>query len=74
MHVELNGLGIMGGLGQTGTATPDTDRDAPVLRIGGFAMMGGVDVQVRYEHEKPSDARRREKLQREERKRLHSGR
>jgi hypothetical protein len=74
VHVELNGLAIMGGFGQTGTATPDTDRDAPVLRIGGFAMMGGVDVQVRYEHEKPADARRREKLAREERKRLQGGR
>lgn len=72
--VELNGLAIMGGFGQTGSAAPETDRDAPILRIGGFAMMGGVDVQVRYEHEKPSDARRREKLQREEHKRLQRGR
>lgn len=74
VQVELNGLAIMGGFGQTGSAAPETDRDAPVLRIGGFAMMGGVDVQVRYEHERPSDARRREKLQREERKRLQGGR
>ncbi|HYJ79768.1 MAG TPA: DUF1707 domain-containing protein [Longimicrobiaceae bacterium] len=74
VHVELNGLAIMGGFGQTGSVAPDTERDAPVLRIGGFAMMGGVDVQVRYEHERPSDARRREKLQREERKRLQGGR
>jgi hypothetical protein len=68
VHVDLNGLAIMGGFGQAGTAAPAAEPGAPVLKIGGFAMMGGVEVQVRYEGEKPSEARRRERLERAERR------
>jgi hypothetical protein len=68
VHVELNGLAIMGGFGQSGGGTFGTEPGAPVLKIGGFAMMGGVDVTVRYAGEKPGDARRRERLERAERR------
>jgi hypothetical protein len=70
VHVDLNGLALMGGFSQTGSAPLPTDPDAPVLRIGGFAMMGGVEVAIRYPGERPRDAREREKLERKERKRL----
>jgi hypothetical protein len=70
VHVDLNGLALMGGFGQTGSAPPPTDPNAPVLRIGGFALMGGVEVNIRYPGERPRDAKEREKLERKERKRL----
>ena len=73
VHVDMNGLALMGGFGQAGYAPPPTDPDAPVLRVGGFVLMGGVDVSIRYPGERPRDARAREKLQREERRRLSGG-
>ena len=74
VHVELNGLAIMGGFGTTGRVAQEAaDASAPILRIGGFAMMGGVEVDVRYPGERPGDARRREKLERKEAKRLSGG-
>ena len=73
VHVDLNGVALMGGFGQTGSAPLPTDPDAPVLRIGGFCMMGGVEVNIRYPGERPRDAREREKLERKERKRLSGG-
>jgi hypothetical protein len=73
VHVDLNGLALMGGFGQTGSAPLPTDPHAPVLRIGGFCLMGGVEVAIRYPGERPRDARDREKLERKERKRLTGG-
>jgi len=73
VHVDLNGLALMGGFSQTGSAPLPTDPNAPVLRIGGFALMGGVEVNIRYPGERPRDARDREKLERKERKRLPGG-
>lgn len=73
VHVDMNGLALMGGFAQTGSAPLPTDPDAPVLRIGGFAMMGGVEVNIRYPGERPRDAKAREKLERRERKRLSGG-
>jgi len=70
VHVDLNGFALMGGFGQQGYAPPTTDPAAPVLRIGGFALMGGVDVSIRYPGERPSDARKRARA---ERKRLSGG-
>ncbi|HEX2080077.1 MAG TPA: DUF1707 domain-containing protein [Longimicrobium sp.] len=73
VHVELNGVALMGGFGQTGSAPLPTDPHAPVLRIGGFALMGGVEVNICYPGERPKDARKREKLERKERRRLSGG-
>jgi hypothetical protein len=70
-EVEMNGFALMGGFDEQVTAHEPKDPNAPVLRIGGFAMMGGVEVAVRYPGEKPGDARRRE---REERKELRRDR
>jgi hypothetical protein len=71
--VDLNGFALMGGFGQVGYAPPPTNPDAPVLRISGFAFMGGVDVNVRYPGERNRDARQREKRERAEQKRLSGG-
>lgn len=73
VHVDLNGLALMGGFGQTGSAPLPTDPHAPVLRIGGFCLMGGVEVSIRYPGERPRDARAREKLDSKERRRLSGG-
>jgi hypothetical protein len=73
VHVDLNGFALMGGFGQTGYAPPPTDPNAPILRIGGFAMMGSVEVSIRYPGERGKDARQREKLQQQEQKRLRGG-
>lgn len=73
VQVDLSGFALMGGFGQTGYAPPPTDPDAPVLRIGGFAFMGGVEVNVRYPGERPREARQREKQERAEQRRLTRG-
>ncbi|HEY7766594.1 DUF1707 SHOCT-like domain-containing protein [Longimicrobium sp.] len=73
VHLDVNGIGIMGGFGQKGHTDAPADGSAPVLRISGFAMMGGVGVSVRLPGEKASDAKRRERLSREAAK-LASGR
>lgn len=48
VRVEVHGSGFMGGfeerLAPRGERPPP---DAPVLRVHGFALMGGVDVRVR---------------------------
>lgn len=73
VHVDMSGIALMGGFGQTGYAPPPMDPNAPILRIGGFALMGGVEVNVRYPGERPRDARERAKLERKEQRRLHGG-
>jgi hypothetical protein len=70
VHVDVSGLALMGGFGQVGRSEPPDDPATPVIRVTGVALMGGVDVSVRYPGERPRDARRREKLRDEERRRL----
>lgn len=67
VRVEQEGSGFMGAFDETGYSSLPIGPDAPVIRITGFALMGGVDIQIRYPGESRSDAKRRE---REERKRL----
>lgn len=66
VQVETNGLALMGGFGHSGTARAPTDPDAPILRIGGLAIMGAVELDVRYPGERRGDARKRERLERAE--------
>jgi hypothetical protein len=73
VHVELNGFARMGGFGQHGGRELPSDPNAPVLRIGGVAVMGGVDLQVRRAGETAGDARAAERLARREAKRLRRG-
>jgi hypothetical protein len=71
IHVETDGLAIMGGFEQHGGAAGASPRpDAPVLRIGGLAIMAGVEVRVQLPGESAREARLR---QAEERKRLKRG-
>lgn len=68
VNVESHGIGIMGGFGDVGGH--EYDASAPTLRIAGLAVMGGVDINVRYPGESSRDARRRRKQEAAERKRL----
>ena len=45
VNVEVRGTGIMGGFKQLDHRAEEAD--APTLRIGGFALMGGVDVKFK---------------------------
>lgn len=74
MAVEVDGLALMGGFSNHSEAPAVFDPEAPVLRVRGFAIMGGADVQVRHTGESKRQARRRRKLERAEaRKQLKSG-
>jgi len=70
MAVDCNGVAIMGGFAHAGD-TPRSQHTGPLLRVNGFALMGGVDVQVREIGESGKDASRR---MREERRRLRDER
>ena len=59
VRVEMNGIALMGGFEERVRVEELPPPDAPVLRIGGFVLMGGVDVSVRYVGESARDARDR---------------
>lgn len=73
VRVEMNGMALMGGFGHRAFGQPPPDPDAPVLRIGGVAIMGGVDLKVLQPNETERDARARERLARREARRLGRG-
>jgi hypothetical protein len=63
LAVEASGIAIMGGFGHL--SPPATPRpDAPLLKINGFALMGGVDITVRLPGETARDAKRRVRQER----------
>lgn len=70
--VESSGMGLMGGFEHVAQETV-LDPDAPILRITGWAVMGGVEVAVRYSGETAGDAKRRRRQERRELKRLRRG-
>lgn len=61
LAVECNGVGIIGGFEHHAGATRGADATAPLLRIHGVALMGGVEVKVRLPGESAADARRRQR-------------
>lgn len=71
MNVDTGGFAIMGGFAHRHDFPPANDPNAPLLRINGFALMGGVDLQVRLPGETARDANSR---MREERRRLRDER
>ena len=59
-HVIMEGVGIMGGYeGPSDRVPPELDENSPVVRIRGFAFMGGVSVS-----RKPAPGDRRGLLRR----------
>jgi hypothetical protein len=75
LSVDASGIAIMGGFEHT--AALPADPDAPVLRVSGLCLMGGVEILVRYPGESPKDARERQREERralrEQRRRLRDG-
>ena len=69
VRIDCHGVAIMGGFDQV-EDTKALDANAPTLRINGFAMMGGVEIRVRYPHETPREAKKRIREERDERRRL----
>ncbi|HEX6558428.1 MAG TPA: LiaF domain-containing protein [Longimicrobiales bacterium] len=74
MNVDVGGVAFMGGFSHSQHRAPGAQAGAPLLKIDGFAMMGGVDVQVRNAGESVADARDRLRTERhrlrQERRRL----
>ncbi|MFQ5689031.1 MAG: DUF1707 domain-containing protein [Gemmatimonadota bacterium] len=69
VRAEVNGIAIMGGF-ERNTPGLSTDPGAPLVRVRGFVLMGGVEVKVRLPGESSRQARRRLKeARRIERKR-----
>jgi hypothetical protein len=74
LAVETSGMAIMGGFEHLERAPSVADPERPVLRVTGFAMMGGVSVETRLAGESERDARRRRRKEIKEQKRLGDGR
>ncbi|HEV2733930.1 MAG TPA: hypothetical protein VGV85_03790, partial [Longimicrobiaceae bacterium] len=55
------------------TAPGPVDPSAPVIRIGGFALMGGVAIFTRHPGESRKDAKKRVRLERREMRHLDRG-
>lgn len=70
VRVDMGGIAIMGGFSQNRGHEPQPSTGAPTVRINGLAVMGGVEVNVRYPGESARDARLRNKA---EKKRLRRG-
>jgi DUF1707 SHOCT-like domain/Cell wall-active antibiotics response LiaF, C-terminal len=75
LAVQTDGSALMGGFQQVNRASSHPDPDAPLLRVHGFAIMGGVDVQMRLPGESEHEAQHRQRgTTREERKSLRAER
>jgi hypothetical protein len=60
MRVSSDGIGIMGGFEHAGDPDPaGAGANAPLLRVTGLALMGGVEITQRKIGENAADARRR---------------
>ena len=69
LAVQMHGSAIFGGFQDINRAPVNPDPDAPLLRVRGLTMMGGVNVEMRLPGESERDARRRaQRALREERK------
>ena len=63
LRVDCDGIAIMGGFDHVDEGGA-AHSDAPVLKINGFALMGGVEISVRKPGETPRDAKKRRKEER----------
>jgi hypothetical protein len=69
LAIETHGSAIMGGFQEVNRAPTHPDLDAPLLRVHGFVMMGGVAIHMRLPGESDRAANRRQRrAQKEERR------
>jgi len=73
LTVESDGVAILGSFEHTEDSVLNPDPDAPVLRVRGLAVMGGVEVSIRYPGETPREAKRRRRFARKKQKQLRDG-
>lgn len=75
VHVECSGSAIFGAFEQRKEyATALVAPDAPVIRVSGFAVFGGVEIERRQLGESSRDAKRRRRREKKEMKRLRKRR
>ncbi len=75
LAVEVHGAAILGGFQNVNRAPAHPDPDAPLLRVRGIAIMGGVDITMRLPGESVHQAHRRRHLEaRQERRALRDAR
>jgi len=74
LTVESDGVAILGSFEHTEDSVLNPDPDAPVLRVRGLAIMGGVEVTIRYPGETPREAKRRRRFAKKKQKQLRDGR
>ncbi len=74
VRVECSGIGILGGFRHHGALDSVQDPNAPVIRVSGLAILGGVSVRVRHPGESARDARIRRKAERKAKKLLEKRR
>jgi hypothetical protein len=70
LAVDASGIAIMGGFEHRDAATLPVDPRAPLLKLRGFCLMGGVDIETRLPGESAKEANRRRK---EEARRRRNG-
>jgi hypothetical protein len=61
LAVQMHGSAIFGGFQDVNRAPANPDPEAPLLRVHGLAMMGGVNIEMRLPGESERGARRRER-------------
>jgi hypothetical protein len=69
LAVEASGAAVMGGFEHVERVPMSPDPAAPLLRVTGLAMMGGVHIETRLPGESAREARRRRKRERRDRDR-----
>lgn len=64
LRVSSDGIGILGGFEHSGeTSATGDDAGAPVLRVTGVALMGGVEITERRPGESEREAARRRRIE-----------
>ena len=73
VRVEVEGIGIMGAFDEQRLAAGAVDPGAPVIRVGGVAIMGGVEIHTRLPGESRGEAKKRLRLEKREMRHLNRG-
>jgi hypothetical protein len=74
LAVECDGVAIMGGFEQLDRAPVGSEPEAPLLRVSGFAFMGGFTISTRLPGESARDAHKRKKRESRDRRELEKQR
>lgn len=72
MAVEVDGMAILGGFEYETDTVLDRDPDQPLLRVKGFVVLGGAEIDVRLPGESKRDSKKRKRLELRELRELKS--